>query len=60
MCSREFSTKVNLKRHLKTHDETFVQKVKFPCKLCKSGKYQSQESLQNHILEEHSGKEQSL
>jgi len=57
-CSKEFNCKVNLKRHLRKHDDSFQLKVKFPCDICKkSGRYQTSEKLQKHILEEHSGKE---
>jgi len=57
-CSREYQTKHALTRHLKTqHDENFKQVYKFQCQQCKGGKYQSEDRLKNHILQEHSNKE---
>ena len=57
VCSKEFQTKGRLEIHIKRHERGGPRKFKFPCPHCKSGKYQKEEHLQHHILENHSGKE---
>ena len=55
VCSKEFPTKVGLKTHMKRHSGGKV--YKFRCSQCAKGKYQSEEKLQQHILNDHSGLE---
>ena len=56
VCCKEFDNKVKLKIHIKIHEDS-PKKYKFVCTHCKSGKYQKEEHLDQHILENHSGKE---
>ena len=56
ICSKEFQTKGRLEIHIKRH-ENGPRKCKFLCPHCKTGKYQKEEHLEQHILENHSGKE---
>ena len=53
-CSKEFKTKTFLKRHIeRLHSNT--SPWKFPCALCSMGRCNSEEALQKHMLECHSG-----
>jgi len=55
-CSKEFKTKSLLKRHIaRLHSTT--SPWKFPCTLCSIGRCNSEEALQKHMLEYHSGLE---
>ena len=57
ICSKEFQNKVMLKVHIKRHERGGARKSKFNCPHCKTGRYQKEELLEQHILENHSGKE---
>ena len=57
-CSREFKAELYLKRHIaRQHSNT--SQCKFPCTLCmhNKGRCNSEEGLQKHLLECHSGLE---
>jgi len=59
LCSKEFKTKVLLNIHVKRvhHKISKWQNYKFNCTECNKGKYQTEEALQQHILDNHSGLE---
>jgi KRAB domain-containing zinc finger protein len=57
ICSKEYKTKASLKLHIKTHSPSKGKSFKFKCDQCKEGKYQTEEALKQHMLDNHSGKQ---
>ena len=59
ICSKEFKLKSYLKRHVNRVHNGIKDKEDclFPCKLCTSGRFATEEPLQRHMLDCHSGVE---
>ena len=55
LCAKEYPSKPALKQHIRLVHEKV--KPKFQCKECKIGKYSTEERLQQHMLDDHTGKE---
>ena len=56
-CSKVFDNNAYLKEHVKRMHLGISKQFKHECKLCASGKYQTEDKLQQHILDDHSGVE---
>jgi len=57
ICSKDFPSKQRLKAHIKRHEGSWRDKFRFACSQCTQGRYQTEEKLQEHMLNDHSGKE---
>ena len=57
LCSREFTAKQYLKLHIVRIHEGLKRATKFQCKECNGGKYATEETLEQHMLDDHSGLE---
>ena len=55
ICMSEFKNSLYLKTHIKRAHSDKPKATIFPCELCSFNKSQTEESLQNHILQIHSG-----
>ena len=54
-CSKGFNHKRDLREHVNCMHLGISKQFKYKCNLCLSGKYQTEESLQKHMLDDHSG-----
>jgi len=55
-CSKEFKTNAQLKNHIKRkHSDGSKPLFRFMCTICASGRCHSEEALQKHMLDSHSG-----
>ena len=56
VCNKPFTGKPNLRIHLMIHEgKAQGTNTIFNCTLCNKGRYQSEEKLQKHMLDNHSG-----
>ena len=55
LCTKSFQTKARLKYHLQMHKGTRWDHYKYKCNECKKGRYQTEEGLQRHMFDNHSG-----
>ena len=58
LCSKAFTNKTHLKYHIQKHNGFNLQdNYKFKCTECKNGKFATEEGLEKHTADYHSGKE---